>query len=261
MSEKTGLVHAVLPTAQQRNDELYKGVKDLAVLTGLSEATLVPLLETEKIQGMRMAGSWIARESDVRAYIQERMLPQCAVLTCSNTADPRWLARDVNGRHVMICDVHLLPPQADEVALCPPDPSAQALAERIIHYSYAPTFDEVARLAQALLTALAKHTAEAAKLDDDACNDEEDPMMDKIRRYLALADQVFQIADSDAAPEIKYELIFSEYLNRTLSQIFRLDYYDPDTSCEEDVQAYVSALRDKCAELRKVVSAGEVRNT
>lgn len=27
-------------------------------------------------------------------------LPQCAVLTCANTADPRWIARDVNGRAV-----------------------------------------------------------------------------------------------------------------------------------------------------------------
>ena len=85
-------------------------------------------------------------------------------------------------------------------------------------------------------------------------------MMDKIRRYLALADQVFQIANSEATAEIKYELIFSEVLSCALSQIFRLDYYCPDTSCEEDVQAYVVALREKCAELRKIVSAGEARN-
>lgn len=86
-------------------------------------------------------------------------------------------------------------------------------------------------------------------------------MMDKIRRYLALADQALQIADSDAAPEIKYELIFSEDLSHELGQTFPLDYYDPDLTYEEDVQAYVSALREKCAELRKIVSAGEARNT
>ena len=84
-------------------------------------------------------------------------------------------------------------------------------------------------------------------------------MMDKIRRYLALADQVFQIADSDASPEIKYELIFSEDGSRALGRLFQLDYYDPDTSYEEDVQAYVSALRAKCAELRKINVAEEVR--
>jgi len=168
VSEKTSRVHAVLPTAQQRNDELYKGVKDLAALTGLSEATLVPLLEAEKIRGEYVAGAWIARESDVRAYIQERALPPCAVRTCTNTADPRWLARDVNGRHVMICDGHLLPPQANEVAPGPPDPSAQALAERIVHNRYAPTSAEVARLAQALLTSLAKHAVELAELRTSA---------------------------------------------------------------------------------------------
>ena len=168
MSEKTGRVHSVLPTAEQRNDELYKSVKDLAVLTGLSEATLVPLLVAEKIRGMYVAGVWIARESDVRAYIQAYVLPQCAVLTCSNTADPRWLARDANGHHVMICDRHLLPPQAHEVALCPPDPSSQALAERIVRYNYAPTSAEVACLAQALLTTLAEHAAELAELRNRA---------------------------------------------------------------------------------------------
>lgn len=79
-------------------------------------------------------------------------------------------------------------------------------------------------------------------------------MMDKISRYLAIADQVFQIAESDAAAETKYELIFSEDGSRALGQIFQLDYYDPDTSYEEDVQAYVAALREKCAELRKIAS-------
>jgi hypothetical protein len=77
-------------------------------------------------------------------------------------------------------------------------------------------------------------------------------MLDKIGRYLALADQVFQIAESGASAETKYEIIFSEDLSRSLGQIFRLDYYDPDTSYEEDVATYVAALREKCSELRKI---------
>jgi hypothetical protein len=81
-------------------------------------------------------------------------------------------------------------------------------------------------------------------------------MMAKIARYLALADQVFQIAESKALAETKYELIFSEDLSQALDQIFRLDYCDPDTSYEEDVGAYVWALREKCGELRKI---GEAR--
>jgi len=82
-------------------------------------------------------------------------------------------------------------------------------------------------------------------------------MMDKIRRYLALADQVFQIAESDAAAKTKYELVFSEELSRSLGQIFNLDYYDPDTSYEDDVAAYVTALHAKCSELRQIVGNGE----
>ena len=77
--------------------------------------------------------------------------------------------------------------------------------------------------------------------------------MDKIRRYLALADQMFQIAVSEVPAQTKYELIFSDDLSRSLGHLFKLDYYDPDTSYEEDVQAYVTALRAKCSELRQIV--------
>lgn len=80
-------------------------------------------------------------------------------------------------------------------------------------------------------------------------------MMDKINRYLALADQVFLIADSKTSAETKYDLIFSDELSRALGLMFPLDYYDPDTSYEEDVQAYVSALRLKCDELRLIEGA------
>ena len=76
-------------------------------------------------------------------------------------------------------------------------------------------------------------------------------MLDNVARYLALAEGVFQIADSDASDETKYELIFSDELSRSLAKIFSLDYYDPDTSYGEDVAAYVSALRAKCSDLQK----------
>ena len=77
-------------------------------------------------------------------------------------------------------------------------------------------------------------------------------MPGKIARYLALADQVFQIANSNASAETKYDLIFSDDLSRTLRQMFPLEYYDPDTSYEEDVTAFVRALREKCDDLRHI---------
>jgi hypothetical protein len=81
-------------------------------------------------------------------------------------------------------------------------------------------------------------------------------MMDKITRYLALADQVFQIAESAASAETKYDLIFSGELSSSLGQLFSLDYYDPDTSYEDDVAAYVTALHAKCSEFRQIVGRG-----
>lgn len=47
-----------------------------------------------------------------------------------------------------------------------------------------------------------------------------------------------RIHSSDLTSEEKYDLIFSE----DISQKFKLDYYDPDTSYEEDVDAFMNAL-------------------
>jgi hypothetical protein len=79
--------------------------------------------------------------------------------------------------------------------------------------------------------------------------------IDKITRYLTLADEVFRIADSNASAETKYDLIFSNALSHALAEMFQIDYYDPDTSYEEDVAAYVAALDAKCSELRQIVGA------
>lgn len=80
------------------------------------------------------------------------MIPQCAVLICTNEADPRWFARDVNDQPVMICDGHDPMPKPSEVAIRPPDPTAVDLAARIAHNGYSPTPGEVERVARALLT-------------------------------------------------------------------------------------------------------------
>ena len=78
-------------------------------------------------------------------------LPECAVLTCTNKADPRWFARDVNDHPVMICDGHVPMPKPSEVAIRPPDPTALDLAARIVRNGYSPTPGEVERVAHALL--------------------------------------------------------------------------------------------------------------
>lgn len=70
--------------------------------------------------------------------------------------------------------------------------------------------------------------------------------VDELRLIL---DEAKRIIVSTASWEIKYDLIFSEAISKRVSQLIRLEYYDPDTSYEEDVRAYVDALENKVAEL------------
>lgn len=68
---RSGLVHAVMPTAADRNAEQYKTTKDLAALFGLSESKLVRLLKDEKIDGVHVVDGWLARESSVADYLRK----------------------------------------------------------------------------------------------------------------------------------------------------------------------------------------------
>ena len=57
--------------------------------------------------------------------------------------------------------------------------------------------------------------------------------------------------------EIKYDLIFSKEVSRRIFDLFdelniRFEYSDPDTSYEDDLRAFSSALEEKMEELSKV---------
>lgn len=58
-----------------------------------------------------------------------------------------------------------------------------------------------------------------------------------------------KIIDSELGWEEKYDLIFSESISKAVFRLIDLDYYDPDTSYEEDVLAFVQALKDKVQDL------------
>lgn len=60
--------------------------------------------------------------------------------------------------------------------------------------------------------------------------------------------EVNRIFDSTLPWETKYDLIFSEFISRRISSIIHLDYYDPDTSYQEDVTAFVNALNEKMSD-------------
>ena len=62
---------------------------------------------------------------------------------------------------------------------------------------------------------------------------------------------VNKIYDSEADWETKYDLIFSESISKTIFREIHLHYYDPDTSYEEDVTAFVNAFNDKMEQINK----------
>ncbi len=59
--------------------------------------------------------------------------------------------------------------------------------------------------------------------------------------------QVNEIFNSEVSWEVKYDLIFSEQISQRVFTLIKLDYYDPDTSYQEDVTAFVNAFNEKMA--------------
>lgn len=57
--------------------------------------------------------------------------------------------------------------------------------------------------------------------------------------------QVNEVFNSGLDWEMKYDLIFSERVSRRIFNLITLDYYDPDTSYQEDVTAFVNAFNEK----------------
>lgn len=78
-------------------------------------------------------------------------------------------------------------------------------------------------------------------------------MHDNAREFIRLAREVRRICDTDADWETKYDLVFSPDMSRRMSALYRLDYYDPDTSYEEDVLAFCRAVNEKADELEKAL--------
>jgi hypothetical protein len=54
--------------------------------------------------------------------------------------------------------------------------------------------------------------------------------------------------ESDASWEVKYQLIFSPEISRKVHRLISLDYYNPDTSYQEDVTAWWDAFCDALGE-------------
>lgn len=74
--------------------------------------------------------------------------------------------------------------------------------------------------------------------------------------FIQLAEKAVAIRNSGRAWEEKYDMIFSEQISKKIAATdVRIDYYDPDTSYEEDVNAYVNALIEKVEYLKGLKNA------
>jgi len=60
----------------------------------------------------------------------------------------------------------------------------------------------------------------------------------KIGELIDLNSEAHEIINSNLSWNVKYDLIFSD----DMSSKVKLDYYDPDTSYEEDVLAWIGAF-------------------
>lgn len=82
--------------------------------------------------------------------------------------------------------------------------------------------------------------------------------MSKYQELINLNEKVQKLVNQeDVDWELKFDLIFSPEISRRIFQIFdelniSFDYYDPDTSYEEDVLALSTALEEKMKEIKKV---------
>jgi hypothetical protein len=70
-------------------------------------------------------------------------------------------------------------------------------------------------------------------------------MIDKIKQVSKLIDEAEVIFNSTATWEVKYSLIFAMEIWKQINEAgYDFDWYDPDTSYEEDVTYYFHALKD-----------------
>ena len=70
--------------------------------------------------------------------------------------------------------------------------------------------------------------------------------MSKLKEFLSLVDEANEIFDSNLPWDTKYDLIFSDDISIRIFNLVDLsEYYDPDTSYEADVTAFIEALNRK----------------
>lgn len=72
-----------------------------------------------------------------------------------------------------------------------------------------------------------------------------------IKKLIKISNKINNIFNSDISWEEKYDMIFSDKISVKVFKIINLDYYDPDTTYQEDVTAFVNAFNSRMFEIQK----------
>lgn len=73
----------------------------------------------------------------------------------------------------------------------------------------------------------------------------------EFQEIIDIYNQAKKIFDSDINWNLKYDLIFSTDISRKVAG--RFDWYDPDTSYEEDVTYYMNAFGEYIEQIKKIL--------
>lgn len=67
-------------------------------------------------------------------------------------------------------------------------------------------------------------------------------ILENLKTILELNNKVNYIVDLNLSWELKYNLIFSDEISSRVFELIDLDYYDPDSTYEADVLAFVDGF-------------------
>jgi hypothetical protein len=73
-------------------------------------------------------------------------------------------------------------------------------------------------------------------------------------KFIQLVREAQRIVELDIAWDMKYNLIFSDEISGRLLTLYHFDWYDPDTSYEEDIRHFVDAAAEIADQFEKVVN-------
>lgn len=85
-----------------------------------------------------------------------------------------------------------------------------------------------------------------------------EPVFPWAKKFFRIVDTAERIFASHATWRTKFDMIFSADVSGAVSELIgKLDYYDPDMSHQEDVTAYVMALRERASDIRAALEGTE----